>query len=1122
MSDSHQSPLIAFPAKTTEEVDIGSAVKSLIINSYGEDPSNYAEQISALNRSRQDAVKGAGSDATARDLLYKWFHMLEMLELRFPELRVPFPWKDAFTQKPISQLSLAYEKASIIFNIAAVLSSLASSQSRLSGNPEGIKRSFSALRQAAGMLSYINDNFLHAPSTDMSRDVVKTLVGLMLAQASEVFYEKTVEEKKSNGLISKLASNAAASYSALVEDTKEFASKLVFDRLWLLLIQVKAKHFSSVTQYYRALADDASGSHGSCLVRLTLAESQAKEAQRLVGTFASYFASGGSSSHSTMPSDAGQAMTAIVAAHLSVCSERKATAVKDNDLIYHDILPSESALPAVEKLVAASPISIQDIFAAPEVQKVIGPDVFQKLVPLGVHESASMYSEEKAKVARSETERHELANGELQAALDYMGLPASLNKYRDVGREGADASAMDALTDPGAEVMRWAEEEAQGGGSRGADGLGMGIGGVEAALDRISSMSSAANSEIEAAQAALDDENRECERLRVKYGHRWTQEPSGLHTKALRTDLKENREALRAASSNDERIVETWRSIKPYIQLLVSGRERLEQAFAEALANGRDGAPDSLPKPNLIDVAEDEEKANEAEIANISRKVTEIDAQLTKLHKIKKERAEVLSNLKEKIQSDDISQLLILNRRSQSLEPALFAAELEKFKPHQNRIAVSIHHQKTILGEIAEAYKELSNSSLAKDVMRRWEEKEKARNGLISKLRKARDENAEVRAAVAKGLKFYSELGDLVKNIRQGVNRFVSERRTERERLLGELEWEDKLEQPHGRDAEGASFGGAQRPSADDLLNSFSSLSVGGQNQQNYKHQAAPPALGSHPQPLGRASGGSLSSPYAYPAQSAPPPVHPSFTPTRSEEHAPPFSAARPPATPQSPVSPYDNMFYSGPFADASSRQGQQPWMHPSSSHPDQKQHSQPPQPPPPPAPGAQQMQQAYHQPSSHQQQRNPSLPPPPPPFQAQFSGGEAAAGPPTSPQYHAAYPNPSPLGHATGITSPPPLSPPPQRLASASYQHPALPPPPPLPYQQLQQQYERPSNTQYTFPPPPPHNTQQYSLPQQSNVGTQQYWQSAAHPAQGGGQQLPPPPPPQPPRPQWSQMPPY
>ena len=74
----------------------------------------------------------------ARDLLYKYFGQLELLELRFAEIRVNFPWRDAFTNKLTTQTSIAYEKACIIFQIAATHSAIAASQNR--SDPEGLKR----------------------------------------------------------------------------------------------------------------------------------------------------------------------------------------------------------------------------------------------------------------------------------------------------------------------------------------------------------------------------------------------------------------------------------------------------------------------------------------------------------------------------------------------------------------------------------------------------------------------------------------------------------------------------------------------------------------------------------------------------------------------------------------------------------------------------------------------------------------------------------------------------------------------------------------------------------------------------------------------------------------------
>lgn len=179
----------------------------------------------------------------ARDLLYKYFGQLELLELRFPEIRVNFPWRDAFTAKLIVQTSLAYEKASIIFQIAATHSAIAASQSR--SDPEGLKRAFYYLKCSAGMLTYINENFLHAPSTDLSREVIKFLVGIILAQATEVFWEKCRDEKKGNALMSKIASQASTMYNSLSEEVKEFMGKGIFDRNWVTVIQVRCATSSS-------------------------------------------------------------------------------------------------------------------------------------------------------------------------------------------------------------------------------------------------------------------------------------------------------------------------------------------------------------------------------------------------------------------------------------------------------------------------------------------------------------------------------------------------------------------------------------------------------------------------------------------------------------------------------------------------------------------------------------------------------------------------------------------------------------------------------------------------------------------------------------------------------------
>jgi hypothetical protein len=96
------------------------------------------------------------------------------------------------------------------------------------------------------MFTYINENFLHAPSTDLSRDTVKTLIQIMLAQGQEVFLEKQIADGKKVGLLAKLASQAGYLYAQAVEGTQDNVNKAIFEKVWLLVVQVS---FSKNLEY---------------------------------------------------------------------------------------------------------------------------------------------------------------------------------------------------------------------------------------------------------------------------------------------------------------------------------------------------------------------------------------------------------------------------------------------------------------------------------------------------------------------------------------------------------------------------------------------------------------------------------------------------------------------------------------------------------------------------------------------------------------------------------------------------------------------------------------------------------------------------------------------------------
>ncbi|ORX93428.1 BRO1-domain-containing protein [Basidiobolus meristosporus CBS 931.73] len=775
-----QSPCIHVPSKRTEEVDWATPLKKYIASNYQDDPEKYLEEVNTINKLRQD-MRGAGKDTTGRDLLYRYYGQLELLDLRFPvdenNIKISFTWCDSFTGKATSQFSLAYEKACTIFNMASTLSAIASSQAR--SDPEGLKQAFNNFQASAGMFTYINENFLHAPSTDLSRDIVKILSQLMLSQAQECFLEKSLSEKKKDALLAKLASQASWSYGSIVDAMNEGVAKTALSRWWYtlcqmvmakeIIVQAKQKHYQAMAQYQKALACEAENKYGEVVARLTYAETNAKEAVKLANTFANGF----TPSLTSIPPDAATALQDITKSSQTIISEKLLSATKDNDLVYHDTIPNVDVLQPIDKLNAVKPIPISELYGPNEIQKVIGVDIFQRLIPLSVHESASLYSEEKSKILRKETEKVDLANGELDAALSFMQLPQSIEKFKNSNSNGDKFISSLAQSTP--EVKEWARMISQEENERGM------VGELVATLEGLRGK---AKEILDDVTVSLDQEQRDHEAMRVKFGDLWTQTSSSTLTASFRQDIRTHREALDKAITSDRSLISRFEELHASIEVLRQGEhsDRLEQMFAEAVSSatgsgsgrGVNSVESSLPDNGADNGIEDN--------------IVNIENCIERLRQFRKERQETLDDLKNKIQDDDISHLLILNKKSPNVESQLFATELEKFKGHQNRIAVTVQHQQATVQELSGYFKALMEGAEAKRVQRIWDNAEAKRDEVINKLRLAANGYLDIKNGVRKGIQFYADLHDILMDLNASARRMVYDREQERQSLLQSIE----------------------------------------------------------------------------------------------------------------------------------------------------------------------------------------------------------------------------------------------------------------------------------------------------------------------------------------------
>ncbi|KAK5939484.1 bck1-like resistance to osmotic shock [Knufia obscura] len=755
-----QAPMLSSPLKQTSEIDWVEPLKTYIRHNYGDDPEKYSEECNTLNRLRQD-MRGAGADsASGRDLLYRYYGQLELLDLRFPvdenHIKISFTWFDAFTHKPTSQYSLAYEKASVIFNISAVLSCNAAAQNR--AEDQGLKTAYHSFQASAGMFTYINENFLHAPSIDLNRDTVKTMISITLAQAQEIFLERQTRDGKKPGLLAKLASQAHFLYSQAKEGLESESLKGVFDSSWIKHVQVKSYYISSLAEYNQALADDEGGEHGIAIARLQLADKAAKAAYNSARSFPAK-----PSPSSNLGSDTASSLQATTKRQMEIVEHKLTTMTKDNDLIYHHTVPAEASVQPVPKLPAAKAIPVSELYQNQDIQRIIGPDIFQKIVPMSVTESASMYDEEKAKLVRSEAEKVEQANGEMAASLDYLKLPQSLNVLK---------GGVDNEMSSDSEFEQWCAELTN-------------HEPFNRAFELLQKEKAAVLESLSKSTKQLDMEESVCEKMRSKYGGEWTQQPSSRLTSTLRTDIKSYRDTVDQASNSDAQLMSTARQYEAdFDEMRRAGeRDEADVLYQQNLIKLGGNAPHRGSQANLLD--EDYEEGG----PSVAEQIARVEELLRKLSLVKRERGQVLKDLKEKVHNDDISNVLILNKKQiANQENQLFQAELEKFRSHQNRLISTVHKQSSLLKELTRTFGDLLQDKRVRSDQQRYESIQKSRGAVKSKYKKIYTAHEDMIQGLMRAQSFYAEMKDSVDSLEKNVDAFVNNRRSEGAQLLQQIE----------------------------------------------------------------------------------------------------------------------------------------------------------------------------------------------------------------------------------------------------------------------------------------------------------------------------------------------
>ncbi|ODV88249.1 hypothetical protein CANARDRAFT_26401 [[Candida] arabinofermentans NRRL YB-2248] len=790
-----ETKFISIPTKETKDFDWVHPLKGYLTQIYGTF-NDFENDAQTFNKLRTDLIH-CNKDLIGRDLYYKYYGQLEMLELRVPtdSLKLNFTWFDAFsTSISHTQHSTAFEKASILFNLASILS-------EIGNNNEDYKIKFDCYQKSSGIFQFIEKSFLHAPSDDLNIETVETLSKIMLAQAQEVFLLKYINENDNpkDSLISKLAKATAKLYNSAYNSIP--TTKLA-NYKWSNYLNLKDIYFTSVANYHHSISLKTSSKIGQAIAYMKQAQDSLKPSKTIFKTYDSN-------------------LITLVKNLEELIKNELVALEKDNDFIYHELIPTTT--PEIKSMVSCKSIPITD---HSEISSIVGKDLFEKVIPLSIHEQSSMYSEEMAKLLRFENEKCEIADKELNSTLEFLNLPKSLDELRNVIDFKADLSTSndDESNEIDARVLSIAAEISQSD----IDDL------------KQSNLKNQVSDNINKCESILNEENLNFESNKVKYGHLWTQEQYPSKLMSLKQELAKAKKSMIDSSEADNRIENIYSNIKSDIDILKLGPSHpifLNSFKGKSIENAKQ-------EQLLIDF--DDEETESVDV--VKSKLDTLNSKLQELRYLQKERSNTYKDLKNEIHKDDISNILILNNNKNDKDGdnlnEIFKQELLKFKPYQERLSVTIDKQIPLIENLKKLMNEILDNSTIKSNIKKRDSLMNTKQSITLKYLNTYENWKVFEKGLKQGLNFYKQLLQYTSNLRFSCDEFKSMRINEGNKLIQEIELGKSRDQELLRQ-QFSKFSVSSQPSP---KTSFSNSVPQQQQQQPPQYQSQPPQYQAYPQ----------------------------------------------------------------------------------------------------------------------------------------------------------------------------------------------------------------------------------------------------------------------------------
>ncbi len=642
------------------------------------------------------------------------------LESKCPHAEISFKWKDAFDRggsfflasASLTISSISYEKVCILFNIGAIQSQLGCVQaSEGLNNDLALKLSAKYFQGAAGVFQALKHTASsavgsHDLTSDMQNEILNVLQNLMLAQTQETFFFKASNDNMKETVIAKIASQCEEYYADVMRQMQIVKFNWP-EKDWLSTVSMKQAAFHGIAEYYQSIVCLQKKDFGEQIARLQKAVECLKGAE----------------------SRGALSFTQIFRDHLNKANNALEEAKKDNDFIYHAKVPEYKSLPAIGKAQLAKATNIPDKFF-PNL-----PDMFEKLLPVGVQQAVQKLESRKQEIVNTEIANLREATQTLNAILVSLNLPASIEDSSGVEVPKSLIDKSNAVKEKG------------------------GIAAIQRLINELPELLQRNKEILDENERALTAEEQSDDNMRAQFKERWTRTPSSKLNQNWKDHISKYRNILQNAIEADNKVKQKFATHRDKIELLSSASQA---SLANTIPSASSGSSSVQNSPVV------------AQLRNF----------MSNVEALKNEREVIESEIKNMTFNDMKNKFLSALVKDGAVNELALTTEAlgEVYGPLQKQIRESKERQEKLISDIQRANDEFvrlkGNLSVGSS----------DRENFLSELAAAHDAYMDLLSNLEEGTKFYNDLTQLLVNLQNKIDDFCFARKAEREELCKDLQ----------------------------------------------------------------------------------------------------------------------------------------------------------------------------------------------------------------------------------------------------------------------------------------------------------------------------------------------